>query len=230
MSFARLQDQLTPEQYNALQSKTVLIIGLGGVGGHAAESIARSAFGTIVLVDHDDVSASNINRQIVALESTIGQRKIDIMKDRIHDINPSCSVITHHLFYDYDTKEDIFHQPIDYIIDCIDTITYKIDVIIEAEKRNIPIISVMGTGNKFQPEKLQIMPLSKTAYDPIARVLRQKLRDKVDMKKVPVVLSTEVPIKRDVPYPTSNAFVPSSAGILAASYIFRHAIGQAPPL
>lgn len=230
MSFARLQDQITPEQFTALTSSTVLIVGLGGVGGHAAEAIARSAFGTIILVDHDDVSPSNINRQIVAMHSTIGQPKIDVMKQRILDINPDCIVHTHHTFYDDDTKAEIWAHSIDYVIDCIDTITYKMDLVREAMQREIPIISVMGTGNKLQPEQLAIVPLSKTEYDPIARVMRQKLRHEVDMSRIPVVLSKEVPLKKDVPYPTSNSFVPSTAGILAASYMFRIAIGEITPL
>ncbi len=224
MRFSRLKEQITESRFAKIQDKTVLIFGVGGVGGHAIETIARSGFGTIILVDKDTVDETNINRQIIALDSTVGSVKVDVMKNRIHDINPNCNVITYQLFYNFDTKDQIWKHEIDYVIDCIDTITFKIDIIKTCLDKNIKFISVMGTGNKFHPEKLDIMPLSKTLYDPIAKVLRQKLKYDYNLKKIPVVASYEVPLKTRKSTPSSNSFVPSAAGIIASSYIFNQAL------
>lgn len=224
--FERLIQLLGEEKVRELSTKTVLIFGLGGVGGNAVESIARSAFGRIILVDKDTVEPSNINRQLVALHSTINQPKVEVLKNRILDINPNCEVITYNMFYNFETKDQIWENKIDYVIDCIDTMTFKIDIIKECQNRGITHISVMGTGNKFHPEKLEIIPLSKTEYDPIARVLRNKLKRDYNLNKIMVVASKEVPLKVDstTMSPSSNAFVPNTAGILAASYIFNKAI------
>jgi tRNA A37 threonylcarbamoyladenosine dehydratase len=226
--FSRLEQLTSKETVAYLQTKTVLVVGLGGVGGHAVEALARSAFGTIILVDQDSVEVSNLNRQIVALHSTLNKPKVAVLKERILDINPSCNVITYHHFYDIDSKAVIWENDIDYVIDCIDTITFKIDIVKECLERNIPFISVMGTGNKFHPEQLEILPLSKTEYDPIARVMRQKLKKEWHLKDIMVVASKEVPRKVDstIQSPSSNAFVPATAGILAASYIFNKAISE----
>lgn len=224
MRFERLEKQIGKENVEKLQDKTVLIFGVGGVGGHAIESIARSAFGTIIIVDKDTVDITNINRQIIALSSTIGTPKVDVMKQRIKDINPDCNVITYQTFYDFETKETIWDNKIDYVIDCIDTMTFKIDIIKTSIEKEIPYISVMGTGNKFHPEKLDIMPLSKTEYDPIAKVLRKKLRTDYNLNKIPVVASKEIPFKTNTNTPSSNSYVPATAGIIAASYIFNKAL------
>lgn len=227
MPFSRLRQLIGEDAFHRLQSKTVCIVGLGGVGGSAAEAIARSGFQRIILVDQDIVEESNINRQVVALHSTIGLPKVDVMKARILDINPRCKVDTYHMFYNDETKDVLWQQQIDYLIDAIDTMTYKIDIIKECHARGIPMISVTGTGNKYHPEQLDIMPLAKTAYDPIARVLRQKLKQFMDLKDIYVVASNEPPMKVDsmTTSPSSNAFVPNTAGILAANYIFLKAIG-----
>lgn len=228
MPFSRLKQLIGESTFETISSKTVCIVGLGGVGGSAAEAIARSGFGHIILVDQDIVEESNINRQVVALHSTIGRAKVDVMKARILDINPSCKVDTLHMFYNNETKNQLFAYSIDYMIDAIDTITFKIDLVTEAFRRKIPIISVMGTGNKYHPEQLDILPLDKTSYDPIARVMRQKLKRTVNIHKVMVVASTEPPTKVDsqTMSPSSNQFVPNTAGILAANYIFLHTIGK----
>jgi tRNA A37 threonylcarbamoyladenosine dehydratase len=228
MPFSRLKQLIGESRFETLSTKTVCIVGLGGVGGSAAEAIARSGFGKILLVDQDIIEKSNINRQIVALQSTIGMPKVDVMKERILDINPDCQVDTLHMFYNETTKDKLWQQPIDFIIDAIDTITYKIDLVQEAFQRNIPIISVMGTGNKYCPEQLDIMPLSETSYDPIARVMRQKLKHRLPLQQIMVVASKEPPTKVDsmTMSPSSNAFVPNTAGILAANYIFLQAIGK----
>lgn len=228
MIFSRLIKLIGKEKFQEIQDKSVLIFGLGGVGGNATEAIARSGFGTIILVDNDTIDESNINRQIIALNSTVNKIKTEVMKERILDINPQCTVITYQRFYDFNTKEDIWNNKIDYVIDCIDTITYKIDIIKECISRDITFISVMGTGNKFYPEKLEILPLSKTEYDPIARVIRGKLNKEYNLKKIMVVASKEAPLKVDstVNSPFSNSFVPNTAGILAASYIFNKVISK----
>lgn len=224
MRFHRLKQLIGEEQFQALSNKTVLIFGLGGVGGNAAESIARSGFGNIILVDKDIVELSNINRQLIALDSTIGQPKVEVMKNRILDINKECNVTTHQLFYNFETKEDIWKHKVDYVIDCIDTITFKIDIIKHCMDNHIPFISVMGTGNKYRPDLLSIMPLQDTEYDPIARVLRQKLKKEYPLNKIMVVASKEIPQKVDshTHSPSSNSFVPNTAGLLAGSYIFNH--------
>lgn len=232
MRFSRLEQLIGVDTVRELASKTVLIIGLGGVGGSATEAIARSGFGHLIIVDQDVVDESNINRQIIALDSTMHQPKVEVMRDRIHDINPQCNVTAYHQFYNHETKHKIWEHNIDFVIDCIDTITFKIDIIKEATNRKIPVISVMGTGNKYHPEQLAIMPLSKTEYDPIARVIRHKLRHDYPMNHIAVVASKEMPEKVDstTMKPSSNAFVPNTAGILAASYIFNIAIGKTSPL
>jgi tRNA A37 threonylcarbamoyladenosine dehydratase len=228
MRFSRLEQLVGQKNTQKIQDKTVLIFGLGGVGGNATESIARSGFGTIILVDKDTIELSNINRQLLALDSTIDLLKVDVMKNRILDINPDCNVIVYPLFYNFETKDYIWKHSIDYVIDCIDTITFKIDIIKHCMDHSIPCISVMGTGNKFHPEKLQIMPLSKTESDPIARVLRRKLRNDYKLNKITVVASSETPLKVDslTQSPSSNSFVPNTAGILAASYIFNHVLND----
>lgn len=224
--FSRLIQLIGKEKVKNLQSKTVLVFGLGGVGGNAVEALARSAFGTIILVDKDTFEPSNINRQLGSLHSTLGRSKVDTFKERILDINPNANVITYNMFYNFETKDKIWSHHIDYVIDAIDTMTFKIDIIKECIVRNIVQISVMGTGNKFHPEKLEIIPLSKTEYDPIARVLRNKLKKQYNMNKIMVVASKERPLKVDSTKlsPSSNAFVPNTAGLLAASYIFNKAI------
>lgn len=226
MIFSRLIQLIGEDKFLELNNKTVLIFGLGGVGGNACESIARSGFGKIIIVDRDIVDPSNINRQIIALNSTIGQSKVEVMKKRILDINPNCEVLTYNMFYNFDTKDTVWQNNIDYVIDAIDTMTFKIDIIRECMQRDITFISVMGTGNKYHPEKLDIMPLSKTEYCPIARVIRKKLKREFNLNKVMVVASKETPEKVDstTTSPSSNAFVPNTAGLLAASYIFNKAI------
>lgn len=228
MPFSRLIQLIGDDAFTTLSQQTVMIVGLGGVGGSACEAIVRSGIQHIILVDGDVVRKSNLNRQIIALQSTIGQSKVKVMKSRIADINPDAVVEIYPIMYNFDTKQDILNHRIDFIIDAIDTITFKIDLIKEAFARDIPIISVMGTGNKFLPQKLDVMPLSKTAYDPIARILRQKLKQELNLNYVPVVASTEPPLKVDSlkMSPSSNAFVPNTAGILAASHVINTILGK----
>lgn len=225
MIFERLQLITKEVGLQKLQNSTVLVLGLGGVGGHACEALARSGVGTLVIVDRDVVDETNINRQIVALHSTIGRPKTDVMKQRILDINPECKVIPYHAFYNLETKEEILSHSFDFICDCIDTVTFKIDIIKESIQRKIPIISSMGAGNKVDPERFEIEYLHKTTYDPIAKVIRKKLRSERIEAKIPVVYSKEVPIQTNSTVIGSTAFNPSVAGLLMAGYVVRQILG-----
>ena len=228
MSFSRLIQLIGNERYELIKQTTVAIVGLGGVGGHAAEAIARSAFSKLILVDPDIIEDSNLNRQLIALHSTVGERKVDVMEQRIKDINPACEVIKLPMFYKPETRDRLFEHKIDFIIDAIDMIPFKADLIASAHERHIDIISVMGTGRKQHPEQLALTTLAKTAYDPVARTLRQRLKDVLDLRQVMVISSTEPPKDLDSTDngPCSNAFVPATAGILAANYVYLKTIGN----
>ena len=226
MIFKKTIDLIGEEKFELLQKSTVLVIGLGGVGGHATEALARSGIGNLIIVDQDVVDVTNINRQIIALASTVGIPKTVVMKERLLDINKNLKVLTYHTFYDFDTKEEIFNHKIDYVIDAIDTITYKIDIIKECLRRGIPFISSMGQGNKQHPELLEISEITKTSYDPIAKIIRAKLRKEGIKGKVPVIYSKEEPHSQNSKKrsPASNSFVPATAGLIAASYIVNKII------
>ena len=225
MRFERLKLLVQDSGLEKLSSTSVLVLGIGGVGGHCAMALARSGVGTIIIVDKDVVDVTNINRQVIALQSTIGLSKVEVLKERILDVNPDCNVITYHTFFNHETKDEILSNKIDYICDCIDTITFKIEVIRQAISKDIPIISSMGAGNKFHPELLEITDISKTTYDPIARVIRNKLRKERIFAKVPVVYSKEIPRKTENDVIGSTSFVPSSAGLLMASYAVNKILG-----
>lgn len=222
--FTRTIDLIGPDQLSKIQATTVLVVGLGGVGSFATEALARSGVKRFILVDKDCVDASNMNRQLPALTSTIGQPKVELLKKRIIDIHPDAEVVTYHSFYNFDTKEQIFNHNIDAICDCIDTITFKIDLLNEANQRNIPVISVLGTGNKLDPTRLEVTSLDQTTHCPIARILRKKLKH--ISKDVTVIYSKEQIEKyhQEKRSPASMVFVPSSAGILASSLLIRNII------
>lgn len=236
--FSRNELAFGTEGLEIMKNSTVAVLGVGGVGTFAAEALARSGVGRLVLVDKDDVDITNVNRQIIALLSTIGQPKVDLMKERIKDINPECEVIALKMFYTEETYEQFFEQGLDFVIDASDTISYKIHLMKECLKRNIPIISSMGAANKLDPTRFQIADISKTHTDPIAKVIRTRLRKEGIRKGIPVVFSDESPIviredvrkvvgkedaeirKAKMP-PASNAFCPSTAGLIMASYVNR---------
>ena len=224
MEFQR-EELLIGEKIKLLKDKTILVLGLGGVGGYVTESLARCGIGHLVLVDYDVVDITNINRQIIALHSNIGKKKTLCFEERIKDINPHCLVDIIDLFYNEEHKEEIFQQKIDYVIDCCDSLESKKILIKECMKRNIPIISSMGTGNKFHPELFKITTLDKTEYDPLAKKLRFLLKDEKEMqKKVKVLYSKEIP----QPYKGkigSISYVPSVAGLLITSYVINEIIG-----
>ena len=219
--FSRLEKIIGTDALTNLQNKSVLILGVGGVGGYTVESLARSNIGTLILVDYDKVDETNINRQIVALNSTIGKSKVDVLEERIKDINSGCKVIKVNKFIDENNFLELFNNKIDYFVDACDTVLVKKLVIKECLKRNIPFISSMGTGNKLDPSKLEITDIRKTVNDPLARILRKFIKDEKINKKVMVLSSKELPIKTGDRTPGSSAFVPSSAGLLIASYIVR---------
>jgi len=219
--FSRLEKVIGSDNLNNLNNKTVLVLGVGGVGGYVVESLARSNIGTLIIVDYDKVEESNINRQIIALNSTIGKSKVDVLEERIKDINSGCKVIKVDKFIDDKNFNELFDNHIDYFVDACDTVLVKKLVIKECLKRNIPFISSMGTGNKLDPSKLEIIDIRKTVNDPLARILRKFVKDEKINKKVMVLSSSELPIKTGDRTPGSTAFVPSSAGLLIASYIVK---------
>lgn len=219
--FNRLEKIIGTENLKKLNSKTVVIIGVGGVGSYAVEALARNNIGRLILVDFDEVDITNINRQIEALNSTVGLKKAEVLKERILDINPKCDVKVILEFIDQNNMDLIFNEKIDYLIDACDTIATKKAVIEECIKRNIKFISSMGTGNKLNPKLLEITTIDKTNYDPLAKIMRKWAKDNKIEKKIKVVSSTERPIKTGDRTPGSCSIVPSSAGILCASYIIN---------
>lgn len=224
--FSRFEKIVGSENLELLQNKSVLILGIGGVGGYVAEALARSNVGTLILVDFDIVDETNINRQIIALKSTIGKKKVDVLENRIKDINEDCNVIKIDKFIDDKNLVDLFEYDIDYFVDACDTMTTKKKVIEECLKRKISFITSMGTGNKLDPSKLVITDIRKTVNDPLARILRKYVKDNKINSKIDVLSSTELPVKTGDRTPGSTSFVPSSAGLLIASYIIRRFINR----
>ncbi len=222
--FSRLTKIIGESGLKSLSDKTVLVLGCGGVGGYVIEALARSSVGKLIIVDYDIVDESNINRQIIALDSTIGLKKVDILEKRIKDINSECLVIKIDSFINQDNFNELFENDIDFFVDACDTVSTKKAVILECLKRKIPFISCMGTGNKFDPSKLEIIDIRKTINDPLARMLRKFIKDEKINDKVLVLSSSELPVKTGDRTPGSTAFVPSSAGLLIASYIVRYFI------
>ena len=191
---SRTQILLGEKRVKKLETMTVAVFGIGGVGGFAAEALARSGVGNLELIDHDKVSLSNINRQIVALHSTIGRYKVDVMKDRILDINPDIHVKAHKCFYLPETAEQFDFSNYDYVVDCIDTVTGKLQLVEAAKAAGIPIICSMGAGNKLDPTAFEVADISKTSVCPLAKVMRRELK-KRKIKNVKVVYSKEEPVE-----------------------------------
>ena len=221
MKFSRLENLIGILSLEKLKSSTVLIVGLGGVGGYVVEALARSGIGNLILVDYDRVDITNFNRQIIAINNNVNRYKIDCFKDRIRDINEECNVITYNLKVDSTNIKDIFNNNIDFVVDAVDDIKAKELIINYCMENNIDFISSMGTGNRLDPSKLLVTTLDRTYNDPLARIMRSKF-DKKIQKKITVCTSIEAPLKvKDKTVIGSNAFVPSSAGLLIASYIVR---------
>lgn len=216
------------EMFTKLSNQRIMIVGVGGVGGYAVEALARFGIKHLTLVDDDHVEQSNINRQLCALQSTIGMSKVTVFKNRIADIDPSIVVVPYEHRFNASTKQILFNQPIDYVIDAIDSLDDKTLLIETCLDLKIPFVSVMGTGNKLAPEQLQVMPLHRTQMDPIARILRKAFKHHPDYKKITTICSFEAPTfeEKIIGGPTSNAYVPGSAGLLAASVAIRTLLKQ----
>lgn len=244
--YSRTELVIGPEGLEKLKGSTVVVLGMGGVGSYAVESLARCGVGRLILVDKDDVDVTNINRQIPALTHTVGLDKVDVMAQRVHEIDPEIDVVPLKIFYLPETKESIFEFNPDYVIDAIDTISAKILAVVECHKRGVPIVSSMGAANKIDPTMFRIMDISKTKIDPIAKIMRRKLKDYGIYKGVKVVCSLENPRKprediteQIVPQavkegeaprkaknpPASIAFVPSVAGLILSSVVVRDLVG-----
>lgn len=219
--FSRFEKIIGSDGLSFLKKKSVLVLGCGGVGGYVVESLVRSGIGTLILVDYDVIDETNINRQIIALDSTVGMKKVDAFEQRIHDINPSCQVIKINQFIQDDNLNSLFDYTFDFFVDACDTIQTKKAIIQKCLQRKIPFISCMGTGNKLDPSQLEIVDIRKTVNDPLARILRKFIKDEKINQKVMVLSSKEIPVKVGDRTPGSSAFVPSSAGLLIASYIVR---------
>lgn len=222
--FSRLKLIIGDEKFKIINATTVLVIGIGGVGSYAVESLVRSGIGKIIIIDNDIVDITNLNRQLMTMHSNIGEYKVDVLETRIKDINPSCEVITIKDFITKDNIEFLFDNKIDYVIDACDTTDTKKALIKECIKRKIKFISCMGTGNKLDPSKLEIIDIRKTSYDPLARIIRKMVKEEKINDKVMVVASTEQPVKNDSNVIGSNSFVPAAAGLLCASYVINDII------
>ena len=228
-AFDRTRRLIGAENFLKLSSATVAIFGIGGVGSFTAEALARSGIGHLILIDKDNIDVTNINRQIHALNSTIGKSKVEVMRNRIFDINPAAKVDAVQKFYLPDENADSFFIcRYDYVVDAIDTITAKINLAAECQRRNIPLISSMGAGNKLDPTRFKVADIFKTSTDPVAKVMRRKLKE-IGVKNLKCVYSDEVPRSIDKENLTgkvigSTAFVPSVAGLIIAAEVVKDLI------
>lgn len=216
-----------------LNNSRVAVFGVGGVGGYVVEALSRAGVGNIDIIDNDTISVSNLNRQIIALNSTVGKNKVDVLKARLLDINPNLKVETYKCFFTRNTEFDF--SKYDYVVDAIDTVVGKLELIIRAKSANVPIICSMGTGNKMNPTMFEVADISKTSVCPLAKVIRQELK-KRRIKKVKVVYSKEMPLKPIVSEdmdvetkggriaPASNSFCPAVAGLIIASEVIKDLI------
>jgi len=223
--FNRTELLIGPEGLAILAQSRVVICGLGGVGSYAAEALARAAIGSLVLVDHDIISATNINRQIHALTTTVGQPKVQVMAHRLRKINPRLNLTLWQEFFTAKEAEFIFASPVDYVVDAIDTVPAKVDLILTARQRELPIVSCMGMGNKLDPTCLQVTDISKTHTCPLAKAVRRLLRQAGVSQGVKVVFSTEQPLRVHGGTPGSISYVPPVAGFFLAACVVRDLLG-----
>lgn len=229
--FARTELLLGTEAMEKLHNSRVAVFGVGGVGGYAVEALVRSGIGTIDIIDNDEVALSNLNRQIIATYKTVGMSKVDAMEERIHDINPDCVVNKHKCFYLPETASEFDFSKYDYVVDAIDTVTGKINLVLQAREAETRIISSMGAGNKLDPTRFEVEDIYKTSVCPLAKVMRRELK-KRGVKHLKVVYSKEEAItpKGELPcednsgkrsVPGSTAFVPSVVGLIIASEVVK---------
>lgn len=243
--FSRTEMLIGFEKLSILKNSKVAVFGIGGVGSFVVESLARSGISNFVLIDFDTICITNINRQLIATHETIGRLKVDVMKERILSINPNANVTSIAKLYNSESAEDIFPYDADYIVDAIDMVSSKLDIIERSIKHNIKIISSMGTGNKMNPAMLEVSDIHKTSVCPLARVMRKELKNR-RIKKLKVIFSKEIPLKpienscscktdcvcasQEItckskrPIPASISFVPSSAGLLISSELIKDLI------
>ncbi|TGY00743.1 tRNA threonylcarbamoyladenosine dehydratase [Hominisplanchenecus murintestinalis] len=223
---------LGEEALAKLKGSRVAVFGIGGVGGYVVEALARCGVGTLDLIDKDVVSESNINRQIIALHSTVGRAKVEVMKERIQDINPEVRVNACECFFLPENADEFDFTVYDYVVDAVDTVTAKLEIILRAEAAGTPVISSMGAGNKLDPGRFEIADIYQTSVCPLAKVMRKELRNR-GIKKLKVVYSKEVPCRpaRTVTegsrraLPGSISFVPSAAGLVLAGEVIRDLAG-----
>jgi len=230
--FSRTELLIGKEALERLKKSKVAVFGIGGVGSFAAEALARAGIGKFVLVDKDVVEITNLNRQLIATRKTLGRPKAEIMKERILDINPEAEVTVYQAFYLPETASELIQDDYDYIVDAVDTVTAKIDLVVQAKKRGIPIISSMGAGNKLDPTRFRVADIYSTSVDPLAKVMRRELRSR-GIESLKVVYSDDPPIKpmeseektarRHVP--GSISFVPPVAGMIIAGEVVKDIIG-----
>lgn len=229
--FERTEMLLGKDAVKKLKSSRVAVFGIGGVGGFTAEALVRSGIGAIDIIDNDTVALSNLNRQIIALHSTLGKLKVDVAEQRFLDINPDLKLNKHAVFYTPETSEKFNFSEYDYIVDAIDTVSGKIELIIQADKAGTPIISSMGAGNKLSPAMFEVADIYETSVCPLARVMRSELR-KRGIKNLKVVYSKEKPLSpmyqsdnnERKKAPGSSAFTPSVAGLIIASEVVKDII------
>ena len=217
--FSRTEALLGEQAMEKLKKARVAVFGIGGVGGHVVEALVRSGVGAVDIVDSDKVCLSNLNRQIIATESSIGKYKVDVMKERILDINPEAVVNVHKCFYLPETKDEFDFSQYSYVVDAVDTVTAKIQLVMEAAEGGVPIISSMGAGNKLDPTAFQVADIYKTSVCPLAKVMRRELK-KRGIKKLKVVYSKEQPVVKNT-VPASVAFVPSVVGLIIAGEVIK---------
>lgn len=226
--FSRCELMLGKEAMEKLKNSRVAVFGIGGVGGHAAEALVRSGIGAIDLIDNDVVSKSNINRQMFATISSVGELKVEAARKRLLDINPDIKIKCHNVFYLPENSDDFDFSGYDYIIDAIDTVSAKIDIIMKAKEKNIPVISSMGAGNKLDATRFEVSDIYKTSVCPLARVMRKAMKDR-GVSDLKVVYSKEEPAKKSEkvfgengkPIPGSVAFVPSVVGLIMAGEVIK---------
>ncbi len=222
--FSRTELLIGTENMERLKRARVAVFGVGGVGGYAAEALARSGVGTLELIDADKVSVSNINRQIIATEETVGRLKVDAAKERALAINPDIKVNVHAVFYLPETAGQFDFTQYDYVVDAIDTVTGKIALIMQAKDAKVPVISCMGAGNKLDASAFQVADIYKTSVCPLAKVMRKELK-KRGVEKLKVVYSKEEPVKKGSRIPGSIAFVPPAAGLILAGEVIKDVCG-----
>lgn len=226
--FSRFEILIGEEKLNKLKNKSVIVFGVGGVGGTVIEALVRSGIQNITLVDNDTVSISNLNRQIISSLDAVGKYKVDVAKDRILSINKNANVEIHKCFFLPENSSSFDFSKYDYVVDAVDTVSAKIEIIVKAKEKNVPVISSMGTGNKMNPTMLEVCDIHKTSVCPLAKVMRYELR-KRNIKNVKVVYSKEEPITPKVQItnevnkiiPGSTSFVPPVAGYIIASEVIK---------